>query len=91
MIKTYWETEVMLPNMPETECLYFDSKKKHLVKQVCQSFCHAVASHVETDQSQVSAVCVQVVQTLLVEAAVWSLTLWSIHRTGLVQGVLQLP
>lgn len=33
MIKTYWETEVMLPNMPETECLYFDSKKITLLSR----------------------------------------------------------
>lgn len=54
-----------------------------------QGLRHAVMTHIEAYQCQVSAICVQVVETLLVEVAAECLTLWSIHRTSLAQGVLQ--
>lgn len=66
-------------------------REPHLVQQVCQGLRHALMSHVEVDQSQVSAVRVQVVEALLVEAAAQLLTLGSIHRPRLTQRVLQLP
>lgn len=48
-------------------------------------------THIEADQSQVSAICVQVEEALLLEFAARRLTLWSIHGTSLAQGLLQLP
>lgn len=47
-------------------------------------------THVKADQGQVSAICVQVVETLLLEVAAQALTLEPIHG-GLVQGRLQVP
>lgn len=62
----------------------------HLTQQVGESFCHAAAALVEADESQVSAVGVQVVEALLLELAARSRALGSVHR-GLTQGCLQDP
>lgn len=47
-------------------------------------------THVKADQGQVSAICVQVVETLLLEVAAQALTLRPTHG-GLVQDRLQVP
>lgn len=65
--------------------------RPHLVQQVHQCFGHAVVPHVEADKSQVSAVRVQVVQTLLVEGAARCRALRPFGGAAVTQGVLQLP
>lgn len=69
--------------------------RPHLVEQVRQRVVHAVVAHVETNERQVSAIRVEVVQTLLVGGAVrprCSLgPLATAAATALMQGVLQLP
>lgn len=47
-----------------------DRSNPHPTEQVGQRFCQAVVTHVKADQGQVSAICVQVVETLLLEVAV---------------------
>lgn len=65
--------------------------RPHLVQQVRQCLGHTVVPHVEADKSQVSAVCVQVVQTLLVEGGARRRALRPFGGAAVAQGVLQLP
>lgn len=48
-------------------------------------------THIEADQCQVGAICVQVVQALLVEDAALRLSLRLLDRTCVTQGFLKLP
>lgn len=63
----------------------------HLGEKIRQGFLVTVVAHIEADDSQVGAVRLQVMETLLVEVAALSRGDLSLRWTDFVQSVLQLP
>lgn len=63
----------------------------HLGEKIRQGFLVTVVTHVEADDSQVGAVRLQVIETLLVEVAALSRGDLSLRWSDSVQSVLQLP